>query len=230
MNDETRRGGSGLYLVVALLATLGAAPCSLFGQEAPGYLSPPIHDPFNTYAQQPPDRAFALGPGGWGTAHGQPSLQTARDIALANCREHVDQCVVIAENETIVRRKAPFPDPVARPTLVAPMDAWSAETALLLALSGLLVLVLGTVVAAQFPLYLFDTGLSDVLKIRMNYTLFPFGALYFFCMLPTFFRAAQRDFSTPFTWALFAAPMLPYLLVVWYLYERGALFERFELD
>jgi len=200
---------SRLLLVVALMGASAVVPGLLFGQEAPAYLPQSVRHHFDTYTQQPPDRAFALGRSGWGTAHGQPSLREARDIALANCREHANQCVVIAENDTVVQRADPFPEPPDQPSFLASIAGWSLRTVFLLAWSGLLVLILGTVVAARYPLYLFDTGLSDVLKIRMNYTILPFGALYFFCMLPTFFRAAQRDFSTPFTWVVFAAPALP---------------------
>jgi hypothetical protein len=219
-----------LFLVVALMGASAVVPGSLFGQKVPAYLSQSVRPHFDTYTQQPHNRAFALGRSGWGTAYGQPSLREARDIALANCREHANQCVVIAENDAIVRREDPFPDPADRPTFVASMASWSARTVLLLALSGLLVLVLGTVVAARYPLYLFDTVLSDVLKIRMNYTISPFGAAYFFCMLPVFVRTVRRDISTPLVWIVFSALILPFLISVGYLYERGVLFERFELD
>ena len=219
-----------LLLVVALMGASAVVPGSLFGQKVPAYLSQSVRSHFDTYTQQPHNRAFALGRSGWGTAHGQPSLREARDVALANCREHANQCVVIAENDAIVRREDPFPDPADRPTFVASMASWSARTVLLLALSGLLVLVLGTVVAARYPLYLFDTVFSDVLKIRMNYTISPFGAAYFFCMLPVFVRTVRRDVSTPLTWIVFSPLILPFLISVGYLYERGVLFERFELD
>ena len=206
-----------LLLVVALMGASAVVPGSLFGQKVPAYLSQSVRSHFDTYTQQPHNRAFALGRSGWGTAHGQPSLREARDVALANCREHANQCVVIAENDAIVRREDPFLNPADRPTFVASMASWSARTVLLLALSGLLVLVL-------------DTVFSDVLKIRMNYTISPFGAAYFFCMLPVFVRTVRRDVSTPLTWIVFSALILPFLISVGYLYGRGALFERFELD
>jgi hypothetical protein len=171
-----------------------------------------------------------LGPSGWGTAHGHPSLREARDVALANCREHANQCVVIAENDAIVRGEDPFPDPADQPGFVASMVNWSAQTVLLFALSGLLVLVLGTIVSARYPLYLFDTVFSDVLKIQMNYTVYPFGAAYFFCMLPVFIRTVRGDVSGPLIWIVFPALILPFVISVGYLKERGVLFKRFELD
>ncbi len=219
-----------LLLVVALTGASAVVPGPLFGQEAPAYLPQSVRPHFDTYTQQPPDRAFALGRGGWGTAHGHTSLQAARDAALANCHTYSDHCVVIAENSTVVQRNNPFPEPTDRPSILVSIAGWSSRTVVLLALSGLLLLGLGTVVAEQYPLYLFDMGFSDVLRIRMNHTIYPFGAIYFFCMLPTFLRAAEGGFSNPLTWIAFAAPILPYLVSVWYLYARGAAFERFELD
>ena len=190
---------SRLLLVVTLMGASAVVPGLLFGQEAPAYLPQSVRHHFDTYTQQSPDRAFALGRSGWSTAHGQPSLREARTVALVNCREHANQCVVIAENDATVRREDPFPDSVDQPAFVASVVNWSAQAVLLLVLSGLLVLVLGTIVATRYPLYLFDTGLSDILKIRMNYTVYPFSAAYFFYMLPVFVRTVQRDVSAPLT-------------------------------
>jgi hypothetical protein len=219
-----------LLFVVTLLVTVCGGPLPLFGQATPAYLPETIRSDFDAYTRKDPNRAFALGRSGWGSAHGQPSLQEARDAALSNCREFADQCVVIAENDEIVRPEDPFPAASERPSALESTTKWSEGTILLLAMVGLIVLVGGTVVAERYPLYLFSTGLSDVLKIRMNYAIVPVSFVYFLCMFPVFFRVAQWDFSNPLAWVVFSAPILPGMLSVLYLRRRGKLSDRFEVD
>jgi len=223
------RGRSGPFVVTLLVMVCGG-PLSLFGQDVPAYLPETIRSDFDAYTQQAPNRAFALGRGGWGSAHGQPSLQNARATALSNCREFAEQCVVIAKNDEIVRPEDPFPDASDRSSAPESATKWSGRTALLLAKVGLAVLVGGTVVAERYPLYLFSTGLSDTLRIRLNYAVVLVGFVYFLCMMPVSSRVAQWDFSTLLAWIVFSAPILPVVLSVLYLQWCGQLTDRFEVN
>lgn len=205
-------------------------PTPVAGQAPPAYLQERLHKPFASFAEQPAHRAFALSrDGAWGTAYGHDSLDAARAAALSNCRAYADTCVVIAENETVVHPTPPFAHPPQETGLLERLLHPSRQTTFFLALAALAVLVLGTVIAERFPLYLFDTGVSDVLHLRLNYTVVPFGAVYFTLMLPLFARLAERDFSHPVTWILFAGPILLYVLSVLYLYRKDKLGDRFEL-
>ncbi|WP_263789364.1 hypothetical protein [Salinibacter sp.] len=219
-----------LSLIIAVLGSSVLPPGLLFGQDAPAYLPAPVRSSFEAYARQAPERAFALGRNGWGTAHERSSLRAARDAALAYCHEHADRCVVIAENDEIVRPEDPFPDASGPSSASEPATRWSGSTVGLLAVVGLVVLVGGTVVAERYPLYLFSTGLSDVLRIRTNYAIVPVVFLYFLCMMPVFSRMAQWDFSTPLAWIGFSAPLLPGMLSVLYLRWRGRLSDRFNVN
>lgn len=220
------RGG---FAVFVLLAVGAGGPLPLLGQEAPEYLPDNLAPKFDTYSQQPSHRAFALGRTGWGTAYGHSSLQTAREAALSNCRTYADQCVVIAEDDEIVRSENPFPEPSDQDPFLAYVEAFSPRATLFLALAALALLVAGTRLAEKYPLYLFDTGLSDALRLRLNYTIVPFGFLYFTLMLPTFFRLGDGDFSNPLTWIVFASPILPYVVSILYLRQKNKLSDRFEL-
>ncbi len=219
-----------LSLIIAVLGSSVLTPGLLFGQDAPAYLPAPVRSSFEPYAQRALERAFALGRDGWGTAYGHSSLQAARDAALAHCHEHADRCVVIAENDAVVRPEDPFPDASDRSSASETTTKWFGGTVFLLAMVGLAVLVGGTVVAEWYPLYLFSTGLSDALRIRLNYAVVLISFVYFLCMMPVFSRVAQWDFSNPLVWVVFSAPILPVVLSVLYLRWRGRLSDRFDVN
>lgn len=214
-------------IVFALLVVF-IFPSPLFGQEGPAYLPENLRSTFEEYTQRPTHRAFALG--AWGTAYGHKSLQKAREAALSNCRAYADRCVVISENDEIVRSENPFPDPTDRDPFLSFMEGLSDRTVVLFALIGIVLLVTGTFLAERYPLYLFDTGVSDALRIRMNYTFYPFSIVYFFCMFPVFARTVQGDFSNPLTWLSFSWPILLCMFSVLYLNWKGKLYEHFELS
>lgn len=215
-------------LAIVLLAVL---PAPLLAQEAPTYLPDALQSTFSTWTERPTHRAFALGrTGAWGSAYGHQSVTNARKAARSNCETYGDPCVIIAEDEVVVRRENPFPASNDENPFLAPLRRLPGQTVALLSLAALGLLLFGTIAAERYPLFLFDTWLSDIWKLRMNYTLLPFGFLYFTLMLPLFFRLGQRDFTNPITWVVFAAPILPYLGSVLYLRQKGKLSERFELE
>lgn len=215
--------GAAFLVIVAL-------PAQLLGQEPPSYLPNSLHATFESFTEKPSRKAFALSPrGAWGSAYGHESLQKAREVALSNCGDFSDSCVIIAENDEIVTAENPFPESTERPSVVTFVEAFSPRTTVLLAVVALALLVIGTVLSEKYPLYLFDTWLSDIWKLRMNYTILPFGFLYFLLMLPTFSRFAERDFSNPLTWVVFAAPIFPYVVSILYLRQKNKLSDRFEV-
>lgn len=186
---------------------------------------------FSTWTERPTHRAFALGrTGAWGAAYGHRSLTQARNAARSNCETYGDGCVVIAEDEEVVWEENPFPTSSDEIPFLAPTQRPRAQTVLLLSLAALGLLLLGTIAAERYPLFLFDTWLSDIWKLRMNDTLLPFGFLYFVLMLPLFSRLRQRDFTNPLTWFVFGAPILPYVVSVLYLRQKRKLSEQFELE
>lgn len=213
---------------VTVLVLLVPAP--LFAQDAPSYLPRDLRSTFETWTKQPTHRAFALSrTGAWGSAYGHDSLAAAREAALANCRGYASACVIIAEDGAIVRAEYPFPPSTEENPFLTELKHLSSGTVFLLTLGALLLLLVGTIVAERHPLFLFETWLSDIWKLRMNYTLMPFGFAYFLLMLPLFFRLGQRDFTNPLTWLVFAAPILPYVASVLYLRKKEKLSDRFEL-
>jgi len=218
-------GALGLgFLIIASL------PATLFGQEAPSYLSPQLESRFESFTEKPTHRALAFGrDGSWASTHGRQSLQSAREDALSNCRAYSDSCVVIAENDKVVRSENPFPASSDENPFLAPFQDLSNRTVFLLTVAGVVLLVIGTIIAKRVPLYLFEMILSDVLRIRVNYMIVPFGFLYFMAMLPLFFRIAERDFSNPLTWIVFSSPLIPYALSIFYLYDENKLTDRFEV-
>ncbi len=216
--------------LVAVLVIGGCCSPPLFGQERPAYLPASLTEPFETYTNESSQRAFALGRNGaWGTAYGRSSLQAAREAALANCRAYADQCVVIAENDEIVRPEPPFPAPSTQNAVRASPEGFSDRTVFFMTLAALGILGVGTFVSEKYPLYLFETFLSDVFSLRMNYALILFGFFYFLLMMPLFGRLAERNFSNLLNWIVFALPILLYGLSVLYLYRKGKLSDRFEL-
>lgn len=205
-------------------------PAPLFAQDAPAYLPEALHSTFDTWTGQPTHRAFALSrSGGWGSAYGHESLAAARKAAIENCRGYASACVIIAEDGAIVRAEHPFPPSTEENPFLTTLKHLSSGTVFLLTLGALLLLLVGTIVAERHPLFLFETWLSDIWRLRLNYTLLPFGFAYFLLVLPLFYRLAQRDFTNPITWVVFGAPILPYLLSVLYLRQKGKLGNQFEL-
>lgn len=216
---------------LALLALGAALAAEAAAVEAPAYLEGPAKERFAAFRDRPEHRAFALGPGGaWGQAYNHENPRQARRAALGYCREHADECIVIAVNDRILAEADPFPGQGREPE-----QAWfegiSGETADLLAGLGLFVLVAGTFLAQRYPLMLRGRNMvtpSGTVRLRLNYTWILFAFVYFMALMPTFARTAPAVTGNPATWLYFGAPIIPAVLSVLYLHARGKLGERIE--
>lgn len=112
----TRRTGttySWQHLVLLIvLSACALSPEVLVAQERPAYLPERLSTQFATYREKPEHRAFALGESGaWGYEFGHDSVESARTGALANCRAHASDCVVIAVNDRLLVQNNPFSSP-----------------------------------------------------------------------------------------------------------------------
>lgn len=208
--------------------------------DAPEYLPPATAEKFREFQQQPTHRAFALGAGGaWGQSLGHADRASARREALAFCREHAPECVVIAVDDRITQAEDPFP--------AAPVDAGTGDPAFMgwpdriarptanrMALAGLVLLIAGTMLAERYPVMLAARRYSlpgkTTMRFRMNYTQVAVMFAYFLCVIPLMSHLAPEPPHGVVEWLRFFGPIVPAPLSVLYLNARGKLKQEVESD
>ena len=220
-------------VVPALLLAWLAAPVAAL--QTPVWLDAGARASFESFLDRPVSRAFALGEGAtWGMAYNHETRAAAERAALAYCRQHTDQCVVIAADDELLMNRHPFAGDHTNGGGVSQLPAAPAsasELRLPVAL-GLIVLVLGTMLAERFPLMLRnDAALpwgSRRVPVKVNYSQVAVIFVYLTCMMPVFRATAPAVTTEPLGWLWFGAPFLPLLASTLWLKARGRLAEWVE--
>ncbi|MDZ7826129.1 MAG: hypothetical protein U5R48_09110 [Gammaproteobacteria bacterium] len=220
-------------VIPALLLAWLTAPVAAL--QAPVWLEAGARSPFESFLDRPGSRAFALGEGGaWGMAYDHETRAAAERAALAYCRQHADQCVVIAADDELLTTRHPFAGGRADGEGVSQLPAAPAsasELRLPVAL-GLVVLLLGTLLAERFPLMLVTDALHPKRRkrqeLRINYSQVAVTFVYLTCMMPVFRATAPAVTTEPLGWLWFGAPFLPLLASTLWLKARGRLAEWVE--
>lgn len=218
-----------------LAGLLLVSPVSVADEAAPAaYLESEAREAWQQWLDRPHHRAFAVGEdGAWGQSWGYSSASAARKAALVYCREHADECQVIAINERVLLASHPFaPEPETAteqgdtrrwPWAQDMTDAGVRRFAML----GVLVLFVGTLLAERFPLMKTTEPLVrhhfNNPPPRINYTLVLVIFLYLMCLMPLFYRTLPEDARDPGQWLVFMAPLILPALSALYLQYRGKL-------
>lgn len=160
--------------------------------ETPDYLSGQAARAFDDWRGQEQHRAFALSrTGAWGQSWRHESQDAARSAALEYCREHADECVIIAVDDRLTAAVNPFPDrTVADEDKTSWPNGVSVVTARWLALAGFWLLLIGTVAAWRWPL-MFRSHRGVIFQrqtIRINYTWVLVITGYVLCEMPQLAR------------------------------------------
>lgn len=217
--------------VLFLLSLTSALPA--LGAEPPSYLGPELHSRFEKFLELPKHRAFAISKtGAWGHAYGQSNPETARKRALSNCEALAPSCFIIAENEEIMSKEeysALTRENSATDSPLGFTERFSQRQVALMAIVGLIILVLGALIAERYPFMLpmalipFPWIPKMIRRRRMNYTCIPFMMGYLFCVSPIFYRIASDDLTSVLEVVAFFLPIIPVMVLPLYLNRKLAL-------
>mgnify|MGYP006434605729 CR=1 FL=1 len=215
-------------VIPALLLAWLAGPVAAL--QAPVWLDAGARASFESFLDRPGSRAFALGEyGAWGMAYGHETRTDAKRAALSYCRQHENVCALIAVDDELLTSRHPFGGGRAdgRGVSQPPAASVSASELRLPVALGLIVLVLGTMLAERFPLMLRDDAALPWgrrrVPVRLNYSQVAVIFVYLTCMMPVFRATAPAVTTEPWGWLWFGAPFLPLLASTLWLKARGRL-------
>jgi len=135
-----------------VLLLTGFLPVKLSGQEPPSYLPDRLKSKFATYRKKSDHRAFALGRNGaWAFEFNHPTINKAREKALATCRDHGADCTIIAENNRLIVRDNPFPSSGSSDHRESDEEGFSYVNILILIAIGLLTYVFFSRYNLRYP-------------------------------------------------------------------------------